>query len=150
MDLHLSGSNTINAPRKAVFERLTDARFLAQSLPDSEDVHLVDGSTLEAKIKVRVAVVSSTLKVRMTVINKVAPDKATLQVDGSGSGSTLKITSNFILTGDSPTKMEWTADAVMGGVMAGLGSTLLKSFSAKKVDEIFSGITKAIESASSP
>ena len=145
MELHLNGSNTINAPRQAVFQRLTDAGFLAKALPDSDEVRVVDGSTLEAKLKVRVAVVSSSLRVRMTVTNKVPPERATLQVDGSGSGSTLKITSNFTLVGDSPTKMDWTADADLSGVMAGLGSTLLKTFAAKKVDEIFSGITKAIE-----
>ena len=145
MELHLSGSNTINAQRQAVFQRLTDTAFLAKALPDSEEVHVIDSSTLEAKLKVRVAVVSSTLKVRVTVSNKIPTEKATLQVDGSGSGSTLKITSNFTLVGDTPTRMDWTADAEMSGVMAGLGSTLLKTFATKKVDEIFSGITKAIE-----
>lgn len=145
MDIRLSGSNTINATRQTVYERLTSADFLAKSLPESEDVRVVDPSTVEGRVKVRVAVVSSTLKVRMTVSDKVPPQKATLKVDGSGSGSALKITSDFVLTGDSPTKMEWTADAEITGVMAGLGSTLLKGFASKKVDEIFSGITKAIE-----
>ncbi len=148
MELHLSGSNGINAPRQAIFERLTDPDFLARALPDSEDVRVIDGSTLEAKVKVRVAVVSSTLKVRMTVADKLPPEKATLQVEGSGTGSALRITSTFTLTGDSPTQMNWTADAEMTGVMAGLGSTLLKSFATRKVDEIFSGITKAIEQSS--
>jgi len=145
LELHLSGSNTINASRQTVFQRLTDTAFLAKTLPDSEEARVIDGSTLEAKLKVRVAVVSSTLRIRMTVSDRVPPEKATLQVDGSGSGSTLKITSNFTLTGDSPTRMDWTADAEMSGVMAGLGSTLLKTFATKKVDEIFSGITKAVE-----
>ena len=145
MELHLGGSNTINASRQTVFQRLTDIAFLVKALPDSEEVRVIDGSTLEARLKVRVAVVSSILKVRMTVSNKVPSDRATLQVEGSGSGSALKITSNFTLTGDSPTRMDWTADAEMSGVMAGLGSTLLKTFATKKVDEIFSGITKAIE-----
>jgi carbon monoxide dehydrogenase subunit G len=145
LELHLGGSNTINAPRQTVYDRLTNPEFLASGLPDSVDVRVVDGSTIEAKVKVRVAVVSSTLKVRLSVSGKAPPEKATLQVEGSGSGSTLRITSNFTLTGDSPTKMEWTADAEITGVMAGLGSTLLKGFATKKVDEIFSGITNAIE-----
>jgi len=128
---------------------LTDPNFLARTLPDSEEVRVVDGSTLEARTRVRVAVVSSTLKVRMTVSGSEPPNRATLLVEGSGSGSTLKITSTFVLTGDSPTRMEWTAAADVGGIMAGLGSTLLKSFASKKVDEIFAGITKAIEKAAS-
>jgi uncharacterized protein len=126
LEITLSGSNTIGAPRRTVFERLTSPDFLAKSLPDSEGVRVVDGSTVEGKIKVRVAVVSSSLKVKMTVSNAVPPEKATLQVEGSGSGSVLRITSNFTLSGDTPTKMDWTAVAEITGVMAGLGSTLLK------------------------
>lgn len=145
MELHLNGSTTINAPRQTVFNRLTDPNFFARTLPDSEDVHVVDGSTLEAKVKVKIAVVSSTLRVRMTVSGREPPDRATLFVEGSGGGSSLKISSNFTLTGDSPTRMDWTADADLSGIMAGLGSTLLKGFATKKVDEIFRGITEAIE-----
>lgn len=148
MEVHLSGSNSINATRQAIFDRLTSPDFLAKALPDSEEVRVIDGSTLEAKVRVRVAVVSATLKVRVTVAGKVPPEKATLQVDGSGSGSTLRIASTFTLTGDSPAQMNWTADADMTGVMAGLGSALLKSFATRKVDEIFSGITRAIERSS--
>lgn len=148
MEIQLSGSNTINAPRRTVFNRLTSPDFLAKSLPDSEDARVVDGSTVEGKVKVRVAVVSSTLKITMTVSEKVPQEKATLQVDGTGSGSALRVTSNFTLTGDSPTKMDWTAVAEITGVMAGLGSTLLKGFATKKVAEIFSGITSAIERSS--
>ena len=148
MEIQLSGSNTIKAPRQTVFDRLTSPDFLAKSLPDSEDVRVLDDSTVEGKVKVRVAVVSSTLKVRLTVSSKLPTERATLQVDGSGSGSVLRITSNFALAGDSPTRMDWTAVADITGVMAGLGSTLLKGFATKKVAEIFSGITTAIERSS--
>jgi len=39
----------------------------------------------------------------------------------------------FDLSGDSPVTMKWSADAEITGVMAGLGSTLLKGFATKKV-----------------
>jgi carbon monoxide dehydrogenase subunit G len=148
LELHLSGSVSIDAPRQTVFERLTDVGFLAKSLPDSEEVRVMDASTIEAKMKLKVSVVSSTHKFRLTVAAREPPAKAALNVEGSGSGSSLKISSSFNLVGDSPTRMDWTADAEVGGIIAGLGSTLLKSFASKKVDEIFAGITKAIEQAS--
>ncbi len=145
MDIHLSGSNTIKATRRSVFANLTNPDFLAKSIPDSEDVRVLDATTIEGRVKVRLAVVSANMKVRMRVSDKTPTERATLEVEGSGSGSNLKIKSDFSLTGDSPTRMDWTADAEITGVMAGLGSTLLKGFATKKVDEIFSGITKAIE-----
>lgn len=145
MQLHLDGSNSINAPPAKVFSLLTDARFIAKTLPDAEDVRVLDESSLEAKLKVRVALVSSTQNVKIVIADREPPSKAKLLVDGSGSGSSMKVTSAFTLSGDGSTTMAWAANAEISGVMAGLGSTILKGFATKKVAEIFEGITKAIE-----
>ncbi len=145
MQFHFEGSNSINSSRERVYSLLTDPAFVAKSLPDAEAVRVLDGSSLEAKMKLRVAVVSTSLKMRMTIIRTEPPSKATLQAEGTGSGSTLRISSVFELRGDSPTTMSWSADAEIGGVMAGIGSALLKGFAARKVSEIFAGITRAVE-----
>lgn len=145
MKLHLEGSNAMSSSREKVYSLLTDPNFISKSLPDAEDVRILDGSSLEAKMKLRIAVVSTTLKMKLTVDRTVPPSKATLVAEGTGSGSSLKITSVFDLSEDSPTIMAWSADADVSGVMAGIGSTLLKGFATKKVAEIFSGITKAVE-----
>ena len=147
MQLYLEGSNLINSPREKVYSLLTDPAFISKNLPDAEDVHLLDGSNLEARMKLRVAVVSTSLKMKMTVEKTAPPSRAGLMAEGTGSGSGLKIKSLFELRGDSPTTMTWSADAEITGVMAGIGSTLLKGFATKKVAEIFASITKAIEEA---
>jgi len=137
----------MNSPREKVYSLLTDPNFISKSLPDAEDVRVLDGSSLEAKMKLRIAVVSTTLRMKMTVVRTAPPFKATLVAEGTGSGSSLNITSVFDLSEESPTIMAWSADAEIGGVMAGIGSTLLKGFATKKVAEIFAGITKAVEAA---
>ncbi len=147
MQLHLEGSNSMNSSRERVYSLLTDPVFISKTLPDAEDVRVLDGSSLEAKMKLRVAVVSTSLRMKMTVVRDDPPSKARLRAEGTGGGSTLKISSVFELQGDSPTTMSWSADAEIGGVMAGIGSTLLKGFAAKKVSEIFAGITRAVEGA---
>ncbi len=145
MQLHLEGSSSIKSSRDRVYALLTDPEFIAKSLPDAEDVKVIDGSSLEAKMKLRIAVVSAKMQMKMTVARTDPPAKAALLAEGSGSGSTMKISSVFQLSGDSPATMTWSADAEIGGVMAGIGSALLKGFATKKVEEIFSGITRAIE-----
>ncbi len=147
MQLHLDGSDTIGAPRERVYALLTDPSFLARSLPDAEDVKVLDASSLEAKLKLRVAIVSSSIKMKMTVNKDEPPVKASLLAEGAGSGSNLKISSVFTLAGDEKTSMSWSADAEITGVMAGLGSSLLKGFATKKVAEIFGDITKAVENS---
>ncbi|MDG6902624.1 MAG: SRPBCC family protein [Nitrososphaerota archaeon] len=147
MQLHLEGSNAIKASADRVYSMLTDPGFVAKTLPDAEDVRVLDGSSLEAKIKLRIAVVSSTLRMRLTIGKTAPPTKATMTAEGSGSGSAMKITSVFELSGGPSTTMRWSADADITGVMAGIGSTLLKGFATKKVSEIFTSITAAVEAA---
>jgi uncharacterized protein len=147
MQLHLDGSNVINGEGDRVYSLLTDPNFIAKALPDAEDVRVIDGSSLEAKIKLRIAVVSSTLRMKMTIDRTSPPTEAMLVAEGSGSGSNMKITSVFNLSEGAPTTMRWSADAEINGVMAGIGSTLLKGFATKKVGEIFAGITKAVEAS---
>ena len=149
MQLHLEGTNTMNAPREKVYALLTDPNFIAKNLPDSEEVHVLDERSLEGKMKLKVAVVSTTLKMKMTLLRLSPPEKASISAEGTGSGSTLKVNSIFELSGSSTTSMTWSADAEIGGVMAGLGAPLLKGFATKKVAEIFAGITGAIERSAS-
>ncbi len=128
---------------------LTDPDFVAKTLPDTDDVRVIDGSSLEAKVKLRIAIVSSSLRMKLTLNRTSPPSKATLVAEGTGSGSTMKITSVFDLSGDAQTTMRWSAEAEIGGVMAGLGSSLLNGFAKKKVAEVFSGIMRAVEEEAS-
>ncbi|HXY56563.1 MAG TPA: SRPBCC domain-containing protein [Nitrososphaerales archaeon] len=148
MQLHLEGTNSIASPRENVYSLLTDPGFISKSLPDAEEVRVLDATSLEARMKLRIAVVSTALKMKMTIEKTAPPSKATLLAEGAGSGSALKIRSAFELSGDATTNIAWAADAEITGVMAGIGSTLLRGFAAKKVAEIFSDITRAIEAAS--
>lgn len=148
MHITLDGTTSIASGRENVFRLLTDPGFLARTIPDAEDVRVIDAKSLEAKIKLRLAVVSATMKMTMTVAETQPPAHAKLLADGSGSGSSVRIVSNFTLEGTNPTSMSWNAEADVTGVMAGLGSTVLKGFAAKKVREIFEGITRAIETSS--
>jgi uncharacterized protein len=148
MQLHLEGAEDLALPRERVFQLLTDSSFIAKSLPDAQDTKVIDDSNLEAKMKIGISFLTTNMNVKMKLADKVPPQHARLTVEGSGSGSSMKITSDFDLEGDNPTKMKWVADAEITGVMAGIGSSILKGFAEKKVKEIFEGIKKAMEQAS--
>ena len=146
MELHLAGSEELDLPREKVFSLLTDPSFLAKTLPDARDVSVLEDGTVQAKIKIGISLVSASMQVKMKITDKVPPGHARLVAEGTGSGSSMKITSDFDLEGDGPTRMKWAASAEITGIMAGMGSTILKGFSEKKVAEIFQGIKNAMES----
>ena len=145
MQLQLEGSREINLPREKVFDLLTDSSFIASSLPDAEEVSVVDKDTVDARLKVKIALVSVSMKARIKLGERERPNFGTLYVEGSGGGSNIKIKSRFELHDQSKTIMKWNAQVEITGVMAGLGATILKSFADRKVSEIFESITKKME-----
>jgi uncharacterized protein len=149
MQLHLEGSENLTLPKERVFSLLTDSNFIAKSLPDAQETKVLEDGSIEAQMKIGISFLTTKMNVKMRITDKVQPTHARMLVDGTGSGSTMKITSDFDLEGDSATKMKWVADAEITGVMAGIGSSILKGFSEKKVKEIFEGIKKAMEQAGS-
>jgi carbon monoxide dehydrogenase subunit G len=147
MQLHLEGAEDLALSRQRVFQLLTDSTFIAKSLPDAQETKVIDDSSIEARMKIGISFLTTNMNVKMKIVDKQPPQHARLIVEGTGSGSNMKITSDFDLEGDTATKMKWVADAEITGVMAGIGSSILKGFAEKKVKEIFEGIKKAMEQA---
>jgi uncharacterized protein len=145
MQLHLEGTEILNLPREKVFQLLTDTSFLAKSLPDARDTKVLEDKSVEAKMKIGISFLTTTMATKMRIADVTPTHHARLLVEGSGSGSSMKITSDFNLEGETPTRMKWVADAEISGVMAGIGSSIIKGFAEKKVKEIFQDIKKAME-----
>ena len=131
MQLHLEGAEDLGLSKQRVFDLLTDPNFIAKSLPDSEETKVLEDGSIEAKMKIGISFLTTKMNVKMRITDKVPPGHARMLVDGTGSGSNMKITSDFDLEGDASTKMKWAADAEITGVMAGIGSSILKGFSEK-------------------
>jgi carbon monoxide dehydrogenase subunit G len=146
VQLHLEGAEELKLQRERVYQLLTDPNFIARSIPDSQDVKVTGEDSVEAKMKIGVSFVTTKMQVKMQITDKVPTTHARLLAEGTGSGSNMKIKSDFDLEGENPTRMKWAADAEITGVMAGMGYTILKGFSEKKVAEIFQGNKNAMES----
>ncbi len=148
MHLHLEGSSELNVDRETAYNRLTDLEVMTSSLPDAEAVKIIDIETAEATIKLRIALVSARLRMKVKISNKKPPSHAELSAEGSGTGSHVKISSTFDLaqSNRNPTTIfTWSADADITGIMAGIGSTMLRGFAERRVSEIFSAIQIAVE-----
>ena len=147
MQLHLEGSRELKVDQDTAYNRLTNLEIMTRGLPDAEDVKVIDSDTAEATIKLRIALVSTRLRMKVKISGKRPPSHAELSAEGSGSGSRVKISSTLDLekgAGQS-TKMTWSADAEITGLMAGIGSTMLRGFAERRVADIFDAIGIAVE-----
>jgi carbon monoxide dehydrogenase subunit G len=148
MQLHLEGSTELKVNPETAYERLTNLEIMTKALPDAEDVRMIDSDTAGATVKLRIALVSTRLRMKVKISAKRSPSHAELSAEGSGSGSRVKIFSTFDLEGapgNPTTKMTWSADAEITGLMAGIGSTMLRGFAERRVTEIFDAVGIAVE-----
>jgi carbon monoxide dehydrogenase subunit G len=147
MKFHLDGIVVIQASPEKTFSRLSDPSFMVTTIPDMQSYKIIDNDRFEAKIKVGISVVRGTVDMKFEIKDKTLGNHARLVADGSGAGSKMHVDSTLDLAPDpAGTKMSWSADAEISGLMAGIGSQILKGQSEKQVGQIFSNIKQKIES----
>src|SRR5579872_4203085 len=118
------------------------------AVPDIQSYKIIDQDHFEAKIKVGISLVRGTVDMKFAISDKRDQNHARLVADGAGAGSKMHIDSTIDLAPDlEGTRMTWAADADIGGLMAGIGSQILKGQSEKQVSQIFSNIKQKIESS---
>jgi len=135
--LHLEGSFETPASRQLVWEFFLNPNEIAPCLPDLESLEVLSPDRFRAKMKVGIGLVKGNMDFEFHVADKMPLNSAKLVGNGRGVGSSVELRTSFTLaeTG-SGCKVGWAAEINVGGVMAGLGSRLLDSTSAKMVEQV--------------
>ncbi len=74
------------------------------------------------------------------------PASLVMKLDGAGAPGTIGATVNvgFADGGDGTTRVTWDADAVVGGMIGGVGQRMLTSVSKRMAGEFFGNVDKAL------
>jgi carbon monoxide dehydrogenase subunit G len=135
--MHLEGSFEAPIPRSKVWEFLLSPKDIAPCIPDLQSLDITGPDTFKAKVKVGLSVVRGSMDFDFQIADKVPPSSAKLVGKGRGVGSSVDLQTSFGLDEvGQGTKVSWAADVTVGGVIAGLGSKLLDSSSAKMVEQV--------------
>lgn len=146
--MKVHGTNTINAPRAAVWNALTDMDFVAGCAPGLESMEVVEAGK---KFKATGSVGLGNLKVSFTgeieFVSLEAPDRAVLKGRGSAPGSAVEGTAEMQLSDapDGGTQLHWTADINVLGTIASLASRMMGSVTQKLTAEFFGCVQQRIE-----
>lgn len=144
MDLHFEGAVRLDAGKQAIFEQLTDPRRMVDTIPGREEARVIDGASVEARVKVNLPEIEGPLRVELAVAEADPQSGAKLVTKGEGDRFSLKITSSFELLGDGPTWMHWTADAELDGALADLDRDQLKNLADREAEEVIGELTRAV------
>ena len=144
----LKGDVTIRAPRKKVWNFLTDPNQIGQCLPGLEKIE-----TIEPLKKYRgvVSVGLGSVKARFTgdvdVLELDEPNHAKLKAHGTATGSAADAISEMSLSDgpDNSTLLQWTADINVSGQLASLVSRLMVPVSQKLAGVFYEEVRRRIE-----
>ena len=136
--MKIEGSHDVPAPRHKVWDAFLDPRQLQQAIPGCEKLEALGGDEFKATLKVGVAAVKGTFQGKIRLSDKQPPASYRLVAEGSGGPGFVKadtlITLSEIAGG---TRVTYSADVQVGGLIAGVGQRMLGGVSKMMADQFF-------------
>jgi carbon monoxide dehydrogenase subunit G len=149
--MKVNGSVTVAAPVPDVWKALQDPAVLSRTIPGCERLDEVAPDTYAMTIRAGVASIKGTYAGQVALSDPEPPHSFTLRARGQGAPGTVDATVRVRLSeADGGTRVDYDADATVGGMIGGVGQRMLASVGKKTAGEFFSAVERAIVAAPVP
>lgn len=144
--MKISGQNTVNAPVQRVWDALLDPSVLVRTIPGCERLEETGANAYAMTVSAGVAAIKGTYDGTCTLSDLHEPASLTMKVDGAGAPGTIGATVavSFGDNGDGTTLLHYDADAVVGGMIGGVGQRMLSGVSKRMAGEFFGNVEQAL------
>lgn len=139
--MDMKDSRVINAPQAKVWAALNDPAMLKQCIIGCDSLEATEPGTFVAAMSVKVGPVSAKFKGKLQLEDVQPPNSYKLKFEGQGGPAGFANgTANVSLTSESPssTRLDYVANAMIGGKLAQIGSRLVDAAARKIADDFFS------------
>ncbi|WP_182884897.1 SRPBCC family protein [Microbispora sp. H10885] len=147
--MKVSGSAVVAAERKRVWDALQDPGVLVRTIPGCERLETVGENVYAMTVTAGVASVRGVYQGEVALRDQEEPDRFTLGARGQGAPGTVEATVAVRLSdAEGGTRVDFDAEAVVGGMIGGVGQRMLASVAKKTAGEFFSAVERHLLSAS--
>jgi len=146
--MKISGQNTIDAPVEKVWEALLDPRVLVATIPGCEQLESTGENAYAMTVTAGVAAIKGTYNGSCSLSDLQERESLVMTLQGAGAPGTVDATVQvrFREPATGQTEISYDADAVVGGMVGGVGQRMLSSVSKRMAGEFFSNVGQAIAS----
>jgi carbon monoxide dehydrogenase subunit G len=147
-NMQLKGDVTIRAPRKRVWDFMTDPNQIGQCAPGVEKIEVIEPlKRYRGIVSVGFGAVKARFSGDVEILELDEPNRAKLKAHGSATGSVADAISEMHLSdgADGSTLVHWTADVNVSGQLASLASRLMVPVSQKLASIFYEEVRKRIE-----
>ena len=145
----LKGDVAIRAPRKKVWDFLTDPKQIAQCAPGVEKVEEIEPlKRYHGIVSIGFGAVKARFSGEVEILELDEPNRAKIKAHGSATGSVADALSevHFSDGPDGSTLVHWIADVTIAGQLASLAARLMVPVSEKLAGVFYDQVRKKIES----
>ena len=147
----LTGDVTIRAPRKKVWDFMTDPNQIGQCAPGVEKIEVIEPmKRYRGVVSVGLGSVKARFNGDVEVVELDEPNRAKLRAHGTATGSAADAVSEMSLSDgpDGSTLVHWTADVNVSGQLASLAARLMMPVSQKLATQFYDEVRRRIEKGS--
>ncbi|TNY34981.1 SRPBCC family protein [Thermomonospora catenispora] len=143
--MKVTGSATLAAPPPRVWDALRDPAVLARSIPGCHGLEALGDDAYKVTITAGVAAVKGTYVGRVALAEPKPPHSFVLRARGQGAPGTVEATVTVRLSEEAGgTRVDYDADAVVGGMLGGVGQRMLGSVARRTAGEFFSAVERQL------
>ncbi|MBA2414402.1 MAG: carbon monoxide dehydrogenase subunit G [Geodermatophilaceae bacterium] len=147
--MKLSGTAQLSAPPQRVWEALNDPAVLARTIPGCQQLEETGPDEYKMTVSAGVASIKGTYLGQVRLADRQEPTSYVLHAAGSGGPGTVSAECLVRLDADGDgTTLSYDADAVIGGVIAGVGQRVLAGVAKKMAGQFFSAVDAELSGAS--
>jgi hypothetical protein len=140
-----TGENVLAAPVDKAWDALLDPAVLVRTIPGCERLEATGENAYAMTVTAGVASIKGTYAGSCQLTDLVEHESLVMKLDGAGAPGTIGATVNVRFTPEgSSTRVSYDADAIVGGMIGGVGQRMLTSVSRRMAGEFFGNVDTAI------
>lgn len=139
--MKFTGENVVAAPVAQAWDALLDPTVLVRTIPGCERLEATGDNAYAMTVTAGVASIKGTYAGSCELRDLVEHESLVMKLDGAGAPGTIGATVNVRFTPEgSSTRISYDADAVVGGMIGGVGQRMLTSVSRRMAGEFFGNV----------
>jgi uncharacterized protein len=144
--MKIAGEATLVAPVEQVWDALLDPQVLVSTIPGCSRLEQSGENSYDMTVTAGVAAVRGTYTGTCRLSDLRPHESLRMSLQGAGAPGTIDadVDVRFDSNGDGTTTLSYEADAVVGGMVGGVGQRMLTSVSRRMAGEFFTNVEQAI------
>ncbi len=149
--MKLQGTATLRADREQVFAALTDPGVLARCIPGCESLDRTGEDSYKMTVSAGVGAIRGRYDGKVTLTDLVRPEGYVMNARGAGGAGTVDATCRIDLANDGDqTQLTYSADATVGGPVAGVGQRMISAVAKRMAGQFFSAVDDELTGGQAP